>query len=670
MEQESQKPVAVPPEQRVTPQSASDGPPLSAMLAQLRKQFKTCQTTEDVFLQLMAFVLERLPVEMVRVDYRQGGATQVRREHKPDLPETFAALLCDEWMTPLATEVQSDAHTSSKSKTYRRQNQIIQLFAAPVLDEESGLAEGAITVLCGRRHPNPTALAAQVDALAAIATAALTDISTAASLAAATAAAAQAKAMAAQAKAQAADSAAAADSGAVQQQPGRQPLPSPGAMKAVFAAGSLREFAFTLVNTIANQARAEQVGYGYAADGRVRVLAISGLPDFKPHSPGVALMQQAMEECLDHAGLILHQAGLVDGQQFAIHRRWSSETGGCALFSLPLTDSQGTVAIVSLRRAADRPFTKEEVVSLMQSLQSYAAAVRMLDSAGRPLRQQLAAKVRQPFQKQSGLGWAVRRAALLAMVLLSLWCVFGTLTYKPLCNASVTAENMRRITSSMNARLKAVHVQAGQSVQAGQLLAEFDTAEAELQLHALERDIAASEVEVRQAISLRDTSSAALTQARVGVLMAQADAVRERIRRSQVFAPEDGFIIRADLDSRLGQTVPAGEVILEFAAQGGWLLEIQVPDDIGTLVQPGQQGSFAAASQSSQALPFQIESMEGTAQVVDGHNVFLARATLAERPAWIKSGMEGTARVITIAKPVWWVGLHRVVDWCRLSFWI
>lgn len=666
MEHESQRPVAVPPEQRVTPRSTSNEPSLSAMLAQLRKQFRKCQTTEEVFLRLMEFALEQLSVDLVRVDYRQAAATQVQRLHKPDLPEKLAAKLCDEWMGPLATEMQSDVDSSTRSKTYRRQNQIIQLFVAPVLDEQSGLAEGALTVLCGRRHSNPIALAAQIDALAAMASAALTDILTAASLAAATAAADQARAAAAKV----AESSAEVRGAQSDRHQSTSQLPNPGAMKAVFAAGSLREFAFTLVNTIANQARAEQVGFGSAADGRVRVQAISGLPDFKTHSPGVALIQQAMEECLDHEGLILHQADLVDGQQFAIHRRWSSETGGCALFSLPLTDSQGTVAIVSLRRTADRPFSKEEVVSLMQSLQSYATAIRMLENAGRPLRQQLASKVRQPFQKQSGLGWAVRRVALLAVVVFGLWCVFGTLTYKPLCTATVTAENMRRMTSSMSARLKAVHVRAGESVQAGQLLAEFDTTEAQLQLHALQRDIASSEVETRRAIDQRDTSSAALSQARVGVLMAQADAVRARIKNSYVLAPEDGFIVRADVETRIGQTVPAGEVILEFAAQGGWLLEIQVPDDIGTLVQTGQDGSFAAASLTSQAIPFQIQSMEGTTQIVDGNNVFLVRANLAERPVWMKSGMQGTAKVTTVDKPVWWVALHRVVDWCRLSFWV
>lgn len=257
-----------------------------------------------------------------------------------------------------------------------------------------------------------------------------------------------------------------------------------------------------------------------------------------------------------------------------------------------------------------------------------------------------------------------------AFVLLSLWIVFGTLTYQPMCSAKVVAENMVQMTSSFEARLLAVHVQPGQEVKAGQLLAEFDTADLKLQLQSLEREISSAEVEIRRAVAARDTSSAALGKARAGVLMTQAAAIQQRLERARLIAPADGIVVRADLDKRVGQSFSQGEPVLQFAPAGGWVLEIQVPDDIGTLVNTKQTGTFAAASYALDSMPFEIVSVEGTTQVIDGDNVFIARAPLGERPEWMKSGMEGTAKITTVSKPVWWVALHRVVDWCRLSFWI
>jgi hypothetical protein len=328
------------------------------------------------------------------------------------------------------------------------------------------------------------------------------------------------------------------------------------------------------------------------------------------------------------------------------------------------------VGILSVRRPGSRPFAKEEVAAVLQVLQPCGAGLRILQKASKPLTHQLRGAagswVSQTFGKNS-LG---RRIAASLLILTLLWCLFGTVYYRPICAARVVSENMVQITSSFEAKLRAVHVQPGEQVRAGQLLAEFDTVDLTLQLQALDRDITATEVEVRRAVDARDTGSAALAKARAGVLIMQAAGIQHRLESARIVAPEDGTIIRADIEKRIGQMFSPGEPILEFAPLGGWILEIEVPDDIGTLVRPSQTGSFTAASLTSHSMPFEIASVEGTAQVIDGQNVFVARAPLGERPEWMKSGMEGTARVITVPKPVWWVGLHRVIDWCRLSFWI
>ncbi|RLS68377.1 MAG: HlyD family efflux transporter periplasmic adaptor subunit, partial [Planctomycetota bacterium] len=388
-------------------------------------------------------------------------------------------------------------------------------------------------------------------------------------------------------------------------------------------------------------------------------------------SPGVAMMTQAMEECLDFGGLIASPMPTgMDIIPLPIHQRWSAEAGAASVCSIPLSDSEGVTAVVSLRRTTTRPFTKDELSSLTRTLQPYGHALRMLDRATRPLQQQVKFAAKESLQKTFAAGSIGRLGLIGGVILVGLWLVFGSLTYRPMCTARVVAENMVQMTAPGNAKLLKAHVQPGQEVQAGQLLAEFDTTETTLQLQTLEREIASTEVEVRRSITARDTSSAALHKARVGVLMTQAAGLQERLERARLVAPENGTIVRADLEKRIGQMFVPGEMVLEFAPVGGWNLEIQVPDDIGTLVQPNQIGTFAAASYSSHSMPFEIQYIGGTAQVVDGNNVFIAQAPLAERPEWMKSGMEGTARISTVEKPVWWVLAHRVIDWCRLSFWI
>jgi biotin carboxyl carrier protein len=708
-----------------SPLRSTATPPLSAaFLAQvggLKSQLRNFSSRSDVVAVLLKFVSQTFSTAAARLDFRVRERTEITLQSVPSMPKELAQKFSEKWLGPLALEVQTDTDHSARSKIYERDGQAIFVASAAILDQESEIPDGAISMLIMGRPEDCSLLVSQLDALASVTAQRLTELaanrfasfsdfplrSTAAaaeteSLPAAVVPSVNPPASLQQSHRPGPNSANAVpdrlqvptsivppsaiphavserSGGQVSNQsdlPGIVPQRStqelnPAALGKVAGHSSPREFAYSIVNVLANQCGAEQVAFGITSGQRIQLLAISGLADFKPSSPGVAMMTQAMEECLDFGSLIAcpMPAGM-DIIPLPIHRRWSAEAGAASVCSVPLSDSEGVSAVISLRRTATKPFTKDELSSLTRTLQPYGHAVRMLDRATRPLQQQVKFAAKESLQKSFAAGSTGRLGLTGGILLIGLWLVFGSLTYRPICTARVIAENMVQMTAPANAKLLKAYVQPGQEVQAGQLLAEFDTTETTLQLQSLEREIASAEVEVRRSITARDTSSAALHKARVGVLMTQAAGLQERVERARLLAPENGTIVRADLEKRVGQMFAPGDMVLEFAPKGGWNLEIQVPDDIGTLVQSGQTGTFAAASYSSRSMPFEIQYVGGTAQVVDGHNVFIAQAPLAERPEWMKSGMEGTARISTVEKPVWWVLAHRVIDWCRLSFWI
>lgn len=707
-----------------TPQIAAA---FQAQSTALQNQLRNFSSRSDVVAVLLKFVSQNFSTAAARSDFRIRERTEITLQTVPSMPKELAQKFSEKWLGPLAIEVQTDPDHSARSKTFEREGQSIFVASAAILDQESGIPDGAITMLIMGRPEDGELLVSQLNTLATVAalrlaelaanrfasfsdsplramtascdvdrSPAVTDLSlrpvvpsqqrtsdgplstpvgieTAGTGASPNLAKSSSPLMSlpSSVAVPSGPMPAAAIVASAEDSPGLSHHINPTALGKIAGHSSPREFAYSIVNALANQCGAEQVAFGMTSGQRIQVLAISGLSDFKTSSPGVAMMTQAMEECLDFGSLIASPvpAG-TDIISLPIHRRWSAEAGAASVCSIPLSDSDGVTAVVSLRRTTTRPFTKDELSSLTRTLQPYGHALRMLDRATRPLQQQVKFAAKESLQKTFAAGSIGRLGLIGAVILVGLWLVFGSLTYRPMCTARVVAENMVQMTAPGNAKLLKAHVQPGQEVQAGQLLAEFDTTETTLELQTLEREIASTEVEVRRSITARDTSSAALHKARVGVLMTQAAGLQERLERARLVAPENGTIVRADLEKRIGQMFVPGEMVLEFAPVGGWNLEIQVPDDIGTLVQANQIGTFAAASYSSHSMPFEIQYIGGTAQVVDGNNVFIAQAPLAERPDWMKSGMEGTARISTVEKPVWWVLAHRVIDWCRLSFWI
>ena len=133
------------------------------------------------------------------------------------------------------------------------------------------------------------------------------------------------------------------------------------------------------------------------------------------------------------------------------------------------------------------------------------------------------------------------------------------------------------------------------------------------------------------------------------MLQAQADSISRQIQDARIYAPASGTVVVSDLEQRIGQVFPQGQEIFQFAADGNWLLEIEVPDDIANYVTAEQTGTFSAASHPDEKQSFTLKHIDGAAMTVQDRNVFMARAPLETRPEWMKSGMEGTARVETVS---------------------
>ncbi|MEP3480465.1 MAG: biotin/lipoyl-binding protein [Fuerstiella sp.] len=438
---------------------------------------------------------------------------------------------------------------------------------------------------------------------------------------------------------------------------------------------SLKEFGFTLVNAISNQFQCEQVAFAAEQNLKIKIHAISGIADFKNSSPGVASIRQAMEECLDEKNPVA-VPGLVLTGDFAavpsraIHQQWSVECNNSAVCSLPLFDNDDVVAVVSLRRAADRPFTQTDIAKLKSMLQAYGPAVRVVEKAGQPVGSRISSAVKTKASDSMTKGSWGRRILLLGFLAAAVWFCFGTMTYQPLCQSTITAANLRHFSAPFDGQLQAVAVSPGQRVAKGEILVQFDTSNLKLEMIGLQRQISASNVQVKQAVSEGELGQASMANARLGVLQTQISAVQKQIDEATITAPTDGVVVLSDLQQRIGQEFPQGEEILQFVADGDWLLQIEVPDSLVSVVEADQTGEFAPASDPTNKHKFRIDNVDGAASVLKNRNVFLAHADFEVQPEQMMTGMEGTSKLTTVDRPVWWVALHGAIDWARINFWL
>lgn len=651
------------------PQNSSRSP--GSLQQHIRQLLVNCPSRQAFYQQVLHVAVEQFAASVGRIDFLIGDKQQSELKFGPQMPAEVAARFNNEYLAPFSQTISQRGVTEAELKRYQRGDQTMSLIATPILNIAEDKPDAVLTLMLSGSQ-TAEALLPRLDGIATLASAVLVS-----------------KTLNARNEARpatAGHSAGATTPGSMPPNAGASAANNQQAVNAASAANlqslsafarasqfaSTKEFGYSIVNSLLGQLQAEQVSFGVQKDQRVVVEAISGIADFKANSPGVQIVRQCMEECVDHTAPVLVQSEKLEGDfpPLPIHAQWSAKSNNASVISIPLKDGDEVAGVISICRAADRPFRLEEVNGLAQMLTPYGNAIPVVEKANRTVGDQLKTAVGTTARNTVKKGSTGRKVLLASLAVGLLWFLFGSMTYRPICRTRVTAAEMRHFSAPIDGKLKSVHVTPGQQVKAGDLLVEFDTSDLNLRLNSIIREIASADLELREAMAMDDVAAAALARSRSNVLRTQAQGLRKQIADSSIVAPFDGTVMVADLQQRIGQLFPRGDEILQIAAEGDWLLEIEIPDDIATYVAPEQAGEFSAAASPADKHTFTVQHVDGAAVTVEDRNVFIARAPLASRPDWMMTGMEGTARIETVSRPVWWVTMHRVVDWGRMNFWL
>lgn len=179
-----------------------------------------------------------------------------------------------------------------------------------------------------------------------------------------------------------------------------------------------------------------------------------------------------------------------------------------------------------------------------------------------------------------------------------------------------------RLAFRVGGKILRRHVELGQHVKAGQLLAELDPADlslanqaaaAQLQSAQTQRDLAKAELERYKGLRQQGFISAAELERREATAKAAESTLRQAVaqqsiqgnqsRYTHLLADADGLI--TSIDAEVGQVVSAGTPIVKLAKDGARDAVFAVAEDQIALIRPGQaaQVSLWAQGASSDASP-------------------------------------------------------------------
>ena len=442
---------------------------------------------------------------------------------------------------------------------------------------------------------------------------------------------------------------------------------------AVFA--TPHELAFALTNELRNKLGCELVALSMVRHGHVEVLSISGLDQVVKRSPGVTRLRQAMEECLD-AGATVSYPVCRDAEEggqslnYRLHIKWQQHGHGEAVASIPLRAGDGIVAILSLRRDSEGCYSDEELESVRSQIEPFAPALVLTGKAARGLPRHAWDNVRSTWWALTTPGHYARKLAAVLLVAAATWFVFGTTNYHVDVPVVVAPANTRQLTMPLDGILAQAHVVEGDFVRKGDVLCSLDTHALRQRHQELSAERAVNQRHYDQALAERKPVEGKLAAAKLDLVQARIALLNEQLQRTVIRAPFDGVVVEGDLRQLVGAALRRGEKLLRIAPPGRWRLDLEIPQRAVADVSAPLHGVFASYARPEQTQPFEIERLLPSASHRRDQLVYVAEATVDSAQDWMRPGMEGTARVFVGRRRVWWVALHRAVDYVRINFWL
>jgi multidrug resistance efflux pump len=327
-----------------------------------------------------------------------------------------------------------------------------------------------------------------------------------------------------------------------------------------------------------------------------------------------------------------------------------------------------TVMLIENESSSD--FSDVQIAGFDAFAEIAGSAVRLREQADQSIVARLQWESRRLITSIIGPKFLALKIAFSTLIILTVALTVLDSEYEIVAPATLEGRIQRAIVAPFAGYLKEQNARAGDSVTKGQLVAELDARELELEQQRLLSAREKVENQYRQALAILDQVDVGIYASQIVQLEVQLDLVKIQIARTRLIAPMPGIIIRGDLSRSLGATVERGEVLFEIAPLDDYRLLIDVSENRITALEPGQSGYLVLKAFPDRKISFLVEQIAGAAEQPDGAITFGVIAAITDNDiGQLRPGMSGVAKVNAGQRSILWIHFHEIVDWLKLTLW-
>ncbi len=434
-------------------------------------------------------------------------------------------------------------------------------------------------------------------------------------------------------------------------------------------AQSHRDAVLALCNEAAARLACQRVSVALLHDEAPRVVSMSHSAVVDARSNLVRDLEQVMAEAIDEGCTVGSSDGGESVVAGAAHAEFARRNGVSHVLSVPLAADGRIVGAMTFEREDAAPFDPNQV-ALVNGLALLAGPVielkrrndrsplrHALDTAGAALAQLV--------------GPRRRRLKLLALVASGLvaWLALTQASYRITAPARIEGSMQRAVVAPLDGFVAAANARAGDTVVAGDVIAQLDDRELALDRTRLDGELAQLRTQYRAALAARDRAQSAILAARIARVEAQVGLLDAQLERTRLRAPIDGLVIAGDLSQLLGSPVARGDVLFEVAPLDGYRVVIEVDERDAGRVEPGRHGRLALQGRAGEALTRVVDQVTPVSIARDGRNFFRVEARIEAPPQGLRPGMSGYAKIESGERSRLWIWTHHATEWLTLRTW-
>lgn len=436
---------------------------------------------------------------------------------------------------------------------------------------------------------------------------------------------------------------------------------------AMLSHGKFDAAAADLATRLAILFEVERVSIGLLTGRHIRVIAVS-------HGTTVDFRQDifqpitaAMHEAVDQAATIVYPNDGGQPRVVMAHAILASQHGGSAI-SVPLAGNGILTGAITFERHGAPHLDGHDVARCEELLRILAPVLLLKRDNDRPLAIHATAALAE-------LGHRIRRAKLsrklaaVAGAALLATAFLLPLPYKVTAPVRLEGAVQRALTAPDDGYLQQVAVRPGDSVKAGQVLAELAQQDLHLEHTKVAGELAQYESGYGAALAQADRSMLVSYNAKASQARARLDLIARQIERAVIRAPFDGVVISGDLSQSLGAPVQRGNPLMVVAPLEHYRLIAEVDERDIAQVQTGASGRITLAALPDKEIRFITERIAPVAVTRDGRHFFEVEGRLASSSSTVRPGLEGVARIDAPGRPLASALGYRLWIWLRLSLW-